>query len=99
MSPMLRWSLIILGAMFFLTLVRWIFQLRRFFAPPERFEPPSMASTHDDQLDPRALDAWVRSVGREDDRDPAHDHDEGGSQARDRRAQIRDQALGGLRIS
>jgi hypothetical protein len=83
MSPMLRWSLIILGAMFVLSLGRWIFQLRRFFAPPERFEPPSMASTHDDQLDPRAFDAWARSVGREDDRGPARDHGEGGLRARE----------------
>jgi hypothetical protein len=69
MSATLRWSLIILGAMFLISLVRWLVQVRRFLAPPDRYDPPRMASTHD-ELDPQALDDWVRAVAREDDLDP-----------------------------
>jgi hypothetical protein len=64
MTPTLCWTLIALAAMFFISLVRWIVPLRRLFTPPDPFEPPKRMPTND--LDPRALDAWVRSVGHED---------------------------------
>src|SRR5262249_41242852 len=63
----MRWSLIVLGALFLVSLIRWIVQLRRLFAPPDRFEPPRTKTVRTDELDPAALDEWVRSVGNEDD--------------------------------
>jgi hypothetical protein len=61
-NSLLHWSLIILGVMFFVSLARWIFQLRRFLNPSERSlrigaKPPN------EEIDPKSLDAWVRSVG------------------------------------
>ena len=53
--------------MFFVSLVRWIFQLRRIFSAPDPFEPPKTISTN--ELDPLALDRWVQSVAVEEDDD------------------------------
>jgi hypothetical protein len=65
MSPTLRWTLIVLAAMFFVSLARWIVQLRRLVASPDRSESTKTIRT--DELDPIALDEWVQAVGREDD--------------------------------
>ena len=68
-NSMLRWSVIILGILFFLSLGRWIFQLRKFLSPPSR---SSLASNEpvNDEIDPARLDAWVRSVGPEESHAP-----------------------------
>jgi hypothetical protein len=64
-SSMLRWTVIILGILFFLSLGRWIFQLRKFLSPPAR---SSVAETKPviDEIDPAKLDAWVQSVAHEE---------------------------------
>lgn len=64
MSPTLRWTLIALAAMFFVSLARWLVQLRRFVARPERSE--SIQKIRTDELDPVALDEWVQAVAHED---------------------------------
>jgi hypothetical protein len=68
-NSMLRWSVIILGILFFLSLGRWIFQLRKFLSPPSR---SSLASSDpvNDEIDPARLDAWVRSVAPEESHAP-----------------------------
>ena len=65
MSPTLRWTLIALAAMFVISLARWLVQLRRFAARPDRSELAQTIRT--DELDPVALDEWVQAVAREDD--------------------------------
>jgi hypothetical protein len=60
----LHWSLGILGALFFISLVRWIFQLRRLFVTP-RATLPSAVSRANPEIDPSALNEWVRSMARE----------------------------------
>jgi hypothetical protein len=65
MSPTLRWTLIALAAMFVISLARWIVQLRRAVARPDRSERTRTART--DELDPVALDEWVQAVAHEDD--------------------------------
>jgi hypothetical protein len=64
MSTTLRWTLIALSVMFGISLIRWIIQLRRLFAASDPFEPTKPAPAG--ELDPRALDAWVQSVAREE---------------------------------
>jgi hypothetical protein len=71
----LRWTLIILGIMFFASLARWIFQLRRFLNPPSR-SAASLVKPVTEEIDPVSLDAWVRSVGPED--ADGSDHHAGG---------------------
>jgi hypothetical protein len=66
-STTLRWSLIALGALFCVSLLRWIFQLRRLFAAPRPIESPRFTPT--DQLEPGALDAWVQAVAQADEPD------------------------------
>jgi hypothetical protein len=65
MSPTLRWTLIALGAMFFISLVRWSVQFRRVLARPDRSD--STRTIRTDELDPVALDEWVQSVAHEND--------------------------------
>jgi hypothetical protein len=67
MSPLLRWTLIALAAMFVISLARWIVQLRRFAARPGRSGPAKTIRT--DELDPVALDEWVQAVAHEEDAD------------------------------
>ena len=68
-SSLLRWTVVILGVLFFLSLGRWIFQLRKFLSPPSR---SSLASSDpvNDEIDPAKLDAWVRSVAPEESHAP-----------------------------
>jgi hypothetical protein len=61
----LRWTLIILGVMFFASLARWAFQLRRFLSPQSRLLVTSTKPLNE-EIDPEGLDAWVRSVGPEE---------------------------------
>ena len=72
----LRWTLIILGVLFFASMIRWIFQLRKFLSPQSRLVSSSAKPVVSDEIDPVGLDAWVRSVGPEEG-PHASDHDEG----------------------
>ena len=64
-NSMLRWTLIILGVLFFASLARWIFQLKRFLGPPSRSSVATSKPVNE-EIDPARLDAWARSVARED---------------------------------
>jgi hypothetical protein len=59
----LRWTLVALGAIFLISLFRWVLPLRRLFSTPAR---PRIHSTlaRPQEVDPAALDAWLQSVGR-----------------------------------
>jgi hypothetical protein len=61
----LRWSLLILGALFFISLARWIYQLRRLFTPPGVAPLPSPRAVNQ-EIDPASLNAWVRSMAPDD---------------------------------
>jgi hypothetical protein len=61
----LRWTLLALGVLFFISLVRWALPLRRLFATPARRRASSTLE-HPREIDPAALDSWVQSVARED---------------------------------
>jgi hypothetical protein len=60
----LKWTLVLLAFMFFVTLARWIATLGRSFGrrdgPKARFTSPS------DEIDAAALEQWVRNAGDED---------------------------------
>lgn len=74
MSSTLKWTLIALGAMFFISLVRWWIPLRRLFTRPSQSEsPPAILS---EELDPVTLHNWVQSVAHAEEEPPAR-HDEG----------------------
>jgi hypothetical protein len=68
-SSMLRWTLIILGVLFFASLARWIFQLKRFLSPPSRSILATSAPVNE-EIDPARLDAWARSVASEESHAP-----------------------------
>ncbi len=76
MGSTLKWTLIALGAMFFISLLRWLLPLRRLFSRPVRSENLPVIPSED--LDPVALNKWVQSVAHADDEPPAgHDESEG----------------------
>jgi hypothetical protein len=60
----LFWSLVVLGAMFLLSLGRWIFQLFHFLSGPRSSTPTSSYAT--DEIPPEDLSAWVDAVARND---------------------------------
>jgi hypothetical protein len=72
MNPFLQWSLIVLGALFVISSLRWIGQLRGLFAPFRRVAPAGTGRL--DELDQTALDDWVKSVATAD--SPNSDDDE-----------------------
>jgi len=57
----LRWSLLIIGALFFVSLARWIYQLRRLFSPRGVAPLPSPKAASE-EIDPSSLNAWARSM-------------------------------------
>jgi hypothetical protein len=60
-NSLLRWSLIIVGVLFFASLARWIFQLKSFLNP----RPKSPLISHQsvtEEIDPASLSAWVQSI-------------------------------------
>jgi hypothetical protein len=65
-DSMLWWSLVIIGAMFFISLGRWAYQLIRVFNPPPG---SSLVSTSPptEEIDPKALSTWVHSMSPGDD--------------------------------
>jgi hypothetical protein len=70
----LRWSLRILAAMFVLSLGRWIYQLVKAFNAPRDSSLVTSASPKE-EIDPDDLDAWVHSMGANDDSNADHDDD------------------------
>jgi hypothetical protein len=60
-STTLRWSLLVLGALFFVSLARWIYQLGRLFKKPGAVNVHS-AKAVGEEIEPSNLDAWVRSM-------------------------------------
>ena len=62
----LRWTLIALGAMFVLSLARWMYQLVRVFKAPS-VSPLIASASPTEEIDPEDLDAWVHSMGPDDD--------------------------------
>jgi hypothetical protein len=59
----LFWSLVILGGLFVISLGRWVYQMRRLFAPPGTV--PS-AAPQTEEIDPDALRKWARSMAPEE---------------------------------
>ncbi len=68
----LRWSLVIIGALFFISLARWIYQLRRLFNPLG-VAPVALPKGADEEIDPSRLTAWVRSMAAGVDSSPDQD--------------------------
>jgi hypothetical protein len=65
MGSTLTWTLIGLGVMFVISLVRWLIPLRRLFTRPQPDLEPRTIVT--EQLESGRLDAWLHSVAHEDD--------------------------------
>jgi hypothetical protein len=63
-NRMLFWSLVVLGGMFFLSLLRWIFQLFQALSGPRSRRAASSHPT--DEILPEDLDAWAQSVARDE---------------------------------
>jgi len=70
----LWWSLLILGALFFISLARWIYQLRRLFTSPGVAPLPSPRAANE-EIDPSSLNAWVRSMAPGDESNADQDDD------------------------
>jgi hypothetical protein len=68
----LRWSLVILGLLFCISLGRWVYQLRRLFQRPGALPVPS-AKAASDEIEPSNLSAWVRSMASQDETSSDHD--------------------------
>jgi hypothetical protein len=62
-NRVLFWSMIAIGAMFLVSLLRWVFQLFRFLHAPRRPDP---ARTFSDHIPPADLQAWVESQAPDD---------------------------------
>jgi hypothetical protein len=76
-NSLLRWSLIIVGVLFFVSLARWIFQLKNFLNPPTR-SPLISPQAVSEEIDPASLDAWVQSVAPQDESLSDHDGPDAG---------------------
>jgi hypothetical protein len=68
----LRWSLVILAALFCISLARWIYQLRRLFTRPGVAPVPSFTAASD-EIDPSNMNAWVQSMASDDESNSDHD--------------------------
>jgi hypothetical protein len=60
----LKWTLVLLGIMFLVTLIRWIATLGRSLGRRDR--PSSAFTSPSDEIDAAALEQWVRKSGEED---------------------------------
>ncbi|APW64063.1 hypothetical protein [Paludisphaera borealis] len=71
-NRVLFWSMVAIGAMFLVSLLRWVFQLFQYLYAPRR----SLGSTRPftDEIPPADLQAWVESQGPEDE---PHEDEEG----------------------
>jgi hypothetical protein len=61
----LWWTFVVIGALFFISLSRWIYQLGRLLTRPGTtltLPPPKVS----DEIDPTQLDAWVKSMAPAD---------------------------------
>jgi hypothetical protein len=65
----LQWSLYVIGALFVISLARWIYQLRKLFARPAH-ATATIARLPSDEIEPAELDAWARSMAGRDDSSP-----------------------------
>ncbi len=65
----LKWSLAVIAAMFSISLIRWLIQLRRLFTTPRPI--PRLSAT--EEIDPDTLSAWAESMAP--DNDSAQDPD------------------------
>lgn len=63
-NRMLFWSLVVLGAMFFLSLARWTYQLFHFLSGPRSTRANAIHPT--DDIPPEDLSAWVESVAHKE---------------------------------
>jgi hypothetical protein len=61
-----HWSLAVIAALFVISLLRWIYQLRGLFSRPPRSGAFVAPPTHD-EIEPSQLDAWVQSLAGDDD--------------------------------
>lgn len=68
----LFWSLVILGALFLISLSRWIFQLFHFLSWPRSRSVASSQAT--DEIAPEELNAWAESLKRVEQEDSNGDH-------------------------
>jgi hypothetical protein len=68
----LFWSLVILAAMFVISLGRWVFQLFHFLSGPRSRTTPS--SYPADEIPPEDLNAWVDSIKKTEPEDLGEDH-------------------------
>ena len=59
-GSLLQWTLLLLGCMFVVTLLRWIFSLTR---SVRRRSPSNRGVERLDVIDPATLDQWVRGAG------------------------------------
>jgi hypothetical protein len=75
-NSLLWWSLVIIGVMFFISLGRWGYQLtRQYSAAPA--SPLVSTAPPAEEIDPKLLNAWVRSMGTgEESTDDEDDADE-----------------------
>jgi len=68
-NRVLFWSMVVLGTMFLISLLRWVYQMLNFLALPHRRGAPDR--TFKDEIPPEDLQAWVESQeGGEDDQSP-----------------------------
>jgi len=71
-SPTLRLTLMVIAAFFFISLARWIYQLRRLFTPAGVAGLP-LSRVANEEIDPSSLNAWVRSMAPDDESTPDQD--------------------------
>jgi len=64
-STLLHWSLAVIAILFLISLGRWIYQLRGLFSRPSR-SPLLFSKSTQDEIEPAELDAWVQSLGGDD---------------------------------
>lgn len=70
-NQILRWSLVAIAAMFFISMSRWIYQLTRYLSGPRRRSDHRPPVT--DDIHPEDLQSWVESQG-ETGEAPPEDH-------------------------
>jgi hypothetical protein len=73
----LRRTLIILGVLFFASMIRWVLQLRRFLNPRPQTSLRDELPVNE-EIDPPGLDEWLRSVGPEKSQAASHEGEDAG---------------------
>ncbi|WP_165071494.1 hypothetical protein [Paludisphaera rhizosphaerae] len=67
-NRVLFWSMVVLGAMFLISLLRWVYQMLNFLAFPHRRGTPER--TFNDEIPPEDLQSWVESQTDPEDQPP-----------------------------